>query len=116
MIKTFLVVSLFAIMLIGCKSNSVEPYNYERDTPIWLQVKIDSITATHRDYYVGTKVYRYQWKGTFLFEFDIPLSSCRLCELYYYDGTKTNSPDSNTVLDYENNRTDKMFIWKYPEP
>jgi hypothetical protein len=115
MLKVLIVSFLFVVVIIEYKSNSVKPYNYERDTPAWLKVKIDSITATHRDYYYGTKVYRYKWKGTFLFEFDIPLSSCVLCELYYYDGTKTNFPDSNTVSDYENNKTDKMFIWKYPE-
>ena len=115
MLKIYLILSIFLFTFISCKNSVVESYVYERDTPEWLKIKIDSILTSNRNYYHGTEVNRYKWKNNFLFEFNIPLSSCLLCELYYYDGTKTNFPDDKTVLDYLNNRSDKIFVWRYPD-
>jgi len=115
MYKMFLVFSLFLVTIICCQSNVVESYNYEKDTPVWLKVKIDSISTSDNNYYFGTEVYRYKWNDNFLFEFHIPLSSCMLCELYYYNGSKTNFPNDKTVQKYLNNRTDKVHVWKLPE-
>jgi len=111
----FLVFSLFLFTLICCQNNVIASFNYEKDTPGWLKVKIDSIYTSNNDYYFGTEVFRYKWNDNFLFEIHIPLSSCVLCELYYYNGVKTNFTDEKTVQNYLNNRTDKVLVWKYPD-
>ena len=112
MLKIILIFT-FLFIFIGCHNNIVESYDFERDTPEWLKVKIDSIST--KTYYFGTVVNRYKWNNNYLFEFTIPLSSCVLCELYYYDGTKNKFTDDKTVLSYINTRTDKVFVWKYPD-
>ena len=112
MFKMFFISTLFFITLIGCKSNVVESYNFEKDTPEWLKIKLDSIST--QTYYAGTVVNRYKWNNNYLFEFSIPFSSCMLCEIYYYDGTKNKFTDDKAVQSYINTRTDKVFIWKYP--
>jgi len=108
-------VFLLPLTFLSCQNNVSENYNYEKDTPAWLKTKIDSIVSTDRKYYFGTQVCRYKWEDSLLFEFKIPLSSCALCELYYYNGTKTNFPNDSTVQNYINNRTDKLLVWKWPE-
>jgi len=112
MVKMFLIFSLFFFTMISCQSNLVESFIYERDTPEWLKVKIDSIST--QKYYIGSVVNRYKWNNNYFFEFTIPFSSCILCELYYYDGTKTDFLNDNSVQNYLNNRTDKVLVWKYP--
>ena len=108
-----LILPILFFLLISCQSKSVEAFNFDRDCPEWLKIKIDSIST--QSYYTGTVVNRYKWNDSYLFEFNIPLSSCMLCELYYIDGTKTNFPDDNTLQEYINNRTEKVFVWEYPD-
>jgi hypothetical protein len=112
--KLFLVHSVLLLTILSCQSNIIEQnkYDFKRDTPEWLKSKIYSIAASDNKYYFGTEVHRYKWNDTLLFEFDIPLSSCKLCELYYYDGTKTNFPNDSTAQNYAKNRTDKFIVWK----
>ena len=110
-----LVISLFPIIFIRCQNNTVSNYNYKKDTPEWLKTKIDSMVSSSNKYYWGTRVFRYEWNDTLLFEFDIPASSCKSCELYYYDGTRIKFPDYSTGQDYLFNRKNKLLIWEWPE-
>lgn len=84
----FIIISsfLFLFMLNCQKENSMEPFDYERDTPTWLKAKIDSISSNPE--YFGTKVYRYEWKGYLVYHIEIPISSCAYCELYDQKGKK----------------------------
>ena len=109
------VLFLLINLLLSCQNNIVQTYNYDQDTPAWLKSKIDSMITSGKNYYFGTEVNRYKWKDSMLVEFNIPLSSCMLCELYYYHGTKTDFKNDNTVLDYMNNKTDKVLIWHLSE-
>lgn len=111
MLKLFLISILFLFTFIGCQSNLVGTYVFERDTPVWLKVKIDSMLT--QEYYWGTVVYRYKWKDKYYFQFTIPVSST-VFTLYNYDGTKTDLPDVKSFEDYWKNKTDSVFIWKYP--
>ena len=57
MLKLIFVSSFFVIIFLGCQNNSsVEPYNYEKDTPVWLKTKIDSM-STNEKYYFGKRIY-----------------------------------------------------------
>lgn len=115
MLKIVFLSSLFFLTTFSCRNYIVESYDYDRDTPSWLKSKIDSIYNSGRNFYFGTEVNRYKWKNNLLFEFHIPLSSCSLCELYYYDGTKTYFSDDKVVQDYINNKSDKVLVWKWPK-
>ncbi|MDR3665327.1 MAG: hypothetical protein P4L35_00665 [Ignavibacteriaceae bacterium] len=112
MMKMFFISGLFLITLIGCNSSVVESFSFERDTPAWLKIKIDSIST--QKYYWGTVINRYKWNNNYLFEFTIPVSSCMFCDIYFYDGTKNKFIDAKAVQSYINTRTDKVFVWKYP--
>lgn len=102
-----ILISLF--VLASCqKENSVQPFNYERDTPAWLKVKIDSMATT--PYYIGTVVYRYEWHKQFIYHIMIPISSCAYCELYLHDGSKAQLSESS-LSDFLQNRTNEIIIW-----
>jgi hypothetical protein len=108
--KILLVFSLILILILGCNSNVIEPYNYEKDTPEWLKEKINSIAISNMPYYHMAEVNRYKWNNDFIFQFDIPVSSCLLCEVYYYNGTKVNFANDSTVQNYLLKRTNKLLI------
>ena len=105
--------SVFAVLLftfIACQDKGVEPFLYERDTPSWLKDKIDYMSA-HKDF-GGTTVYRYEWKGDYVFDITIPISSCGLCEVYDDRGNKIDWVKSS-VQDYLDNRTSPVRVWGY---
>jgi hypothetical protein len=115
MVKMILVISLFPIIFMYFQQDTVVNYNYEKDTPEWLKTKIDSMLSSNHKYYWGTRVFRYEWNDSLLFEFNIPPSSCALCELFYYNGTKANFLNNSTVQNYLTNRNNKLLIWKWPD-
>lgn len=113
-LKSFVILFLLLVVLSSCKKdNSVEPYNYERDTPAWLKAKIDSISTNH--FYHGSKVYRHIWHNNYTYYFFIPLSSCMYCEVYYANGDKIKFTDTNMGQDYVNNRKAEVLIWEWKE-
>ncbi|HEY6436795.1 MAG TPA: hypothetical protein VIY47_09395, partial [Ignavibacteriaceae bacterium] len=80
MLKLIFISSILLLTFLSCqKNNTIESYNYEKDTPVWLKEKIDS-TSANPNYYFGTHVYRYEWNGKFIYHFSIPVSSCVYCE------------------------------------
>jgi hypothetical protein len=59
MLKIIFISSFLFIAFLSCqKNNVVEFFNYERDTPVWLKAKIDSMSTDN--YYFNSKVYRYE--------------------------------------------------------
>ena len=114
MLKQFLTYSFLLITILSCQSKVVEQNNYDfkRDNPEWLKTKIYSIAKSGDEYYHGTVVNRYKWNDTLIYEFDTPLNSCKLCEVYYFNGTKTNFSDDSLVQNYLTTRTDKFIVWK----
>ena len=109
MLKIFFISTFLIITLISC-SNSVEPFNYERDTPQWLKLKIDSLDAEPN--YAGTIVYRYEWHTQFVYHISIPISSCMYCLVYEHNGDLINIGDSNTVNDFHNNKKNQVIVWQ----
>jgi hypothetical protein len=66
MIRILFLSLIMLACITGCKKEtSVEPFNYERDTPAWLKEKID-VMSQNKDY-IGTKVFRYDWKGSAIY-------------------------------------------------
>jgi hypothetical protein len=97
------------LLLNGCnKDSGVQPSS---DQPEWLRIKIDSMSANHD--YSGTKVFRYKWRGDFVYHIEIPVSSCIYCELYTPEGVKIKFADNNELQDFMNNKTDMVLIWEW---
>lgn len=111
MLKILIITSLLLLPLSGCRNDTlVEPFNYERDTPVWLKEKIDSMSVDNR--FVGTKVYRYEWKRNFMYHIMIPISSCVYCELY---DQSSNKPQLDQVefQDFLKNKKNVIVIWEW---
>ncbi len=106
----FISVLLFAAF-VGCqKNNAVEPFNYERDTPLWLKVKIDSM-STNQEYF-GTEVYRYEWNGKFVYHITSIINSCMFCDVFDQNGNKIQLT-SEDVLDFQQNKKNEVLVWRW---
>lgn len=111
MLRIFFITSLFILAFSGCRKDTlVEPFDYERDTPVWLKEKIDSMSVDNR--FVGTKVYRYEWKRNLMYHIMIPFSSCVYCELYYQSGNKPQL-DQVEFQDFLSNKKNATIIWEW---
>lgn len=101
-----------AAIFISCSSGiSSDSYNYDSETPPWLKEKIDSIGNSTGHYYDWTKVYRYNFNEPFIYNFSIPLSSCKYCELYNQKGDKITAFNDSTLQSILNKRTGEILIW-----
>ncbi len=106
-----LMLAALSLSLAACGAeDATAPFDYERDTPAWLKVKIDSISESPGSF--GTTVYRYEWRGEFVYHIEIPVSSCAYCELYDRDGTRLRFPDSATFEDFLATKRNQIVIWK----
>lgn len=111
MLKVIFISSFLFITLLSCQNaNSIEPINYEKDTPQWLKVKIDSM-STNPDYF-GTKVYRCEWNSKFTYHIMIPISSCAYCEVYEQNGNKIQFTNDETFSDFIKNKNDEILVWE----
>ncbi|MGE5812370.1 MAG: hypothetical protein ACM339_12760 [Ignavibacteria bacterium] len=111
MLKIIFISSLLSIAFLSCQKNSlVEPFNYERDTPLWLKEKIDYMSTNH-DYF-GSKIYRYKWNEKYVYHIMIPISSCAYCELYDQDGIKIQFND-DSFSDFLENKKDEVLVWEW---
>jgi hypothetical protein len=111
MLKVIFISSFFLFTYLSCqKNNTVEPFIYERDTPVWLKVKIDSISTNH--HYFGSKVYRYEWKRKYAYHIMMPISSCAYCELYEQNGIKMNLND-DMFSDFLQNKKNEVIVWEW---
>lgn len=102
---------MFLVILSCQKENTVEPFNYERDTPVWLKEKINNMSTNH-DYY-GTKIYKYDWNRIYVYHIMIPINSCAYCELYDQNGNKIQIADDTMFTDFQNNRKNEILVWEW---
>jgi len=109
MLKIIFLSSFLFIAFLSCQ-NSVESFNYEKDTPQWLKVKIDSL-AVNPDYF-GTKVYRYEWNSKFTYYIMIPISSCAYCEVYDKNGIKIQFVNDEMFSDFIKNKKNEVLVWE----
>jgi hypothetical protein len=104
--------ALVLLLLVGCNTdNGVGPFDYGRDTPMWLKEKIEVMSTDTRSF-VGTKVYRYNWHGQFVYHISIPLSSCVFCETYDQRGNKIQFTNDAMLQDFLSTRTDQVLVWE----
>ena len=82
------------------------------DTPDWLNNYIENI-QDNPDYF-GTIIYRYNWKGNFIYHIMIPISSCAYCEVYYHSGEKIVF-ENNMLQDFMNNKKNEVIVWEWKE-
>jgi hypothetical protein len=75
-----------------------------------VEKKIDSISTNL--YYGGTKVYRYKCSGSYIYYFEIPLSSCIYCEIYVQDGHKL-SVTNDMLQDCLNDKKNEVLVWEW---
>ena len=112
--KKYIFFLFVIVLLVNCQNqNSVESFNYERDTPAWLKVQIDSMSTNQ--YYHGSQVYRYIWHNDFIYDIFIPVSSCVYCEVFNKDGAKITFTGDNMLQDYLNNRKDEILLWEWKD-
>ena len=112
--KILWIVSFLALIffLNSCSSGSYsETYNFNESTPEWLKEKIDSISNASGNYYDLTKVYRYDWKESFIYYFYIPVSSCMYCELYDENGNKITAVNDSLLQNTLKTRDGEVLIW-----
>jgi len=111
MFKVIFISSFLFVTFLSCqKDNATDPFNYERDTPVWLKEKIDSISANNN--YFGSKVYRYEWRQKYAYHIMIPISSCAYCELYEQSGNKMKL-NSDMFADFLRNKKNEVLVWQW---
>ena len=112
--RSILILALSAFLVVGCHTeNAAGPFDYERDTPVWLKAKIDSISDGPLAF--GVRVYRYEWRGEFVYHIENPISSCAYCELYDQTGAKMQFPDNETFEDFLTNKKNRILIWEWTD-
>jgi hypothetical protein len=110
--RVIFISSLLFLPFIGCsRDNTVEPFDYDRDTPVWLKAKIDSISENPA--YFGARVFRYEWRQEVLYHIEVPISSCAYCELYDENGTKKQFTDDEDFQDFLANKENEILIWEW---
>lgn len=111
MYKLILISSFLFITFISCqKDNAADPFHYESDAPLWLKIKIESISEDHN--YYGSEIYRYEWNEKFIYHIMIPTSSCAFCVLYYHNGDKVQLADGE-FSDFLENKKNEVLIWEW---
>ena len=102
---------IFSILffLLYCSDDNILGFDFERDTPGWLKTKIDSMSADPM--YVASKVYRYEYNGSFVYHIRIGISSCIYCELYNQKGHKITFNSDEEFQDFLNKKKNEIIIW-----
>jgi hypothetical protein len=112
--KIIIVFALFlALVLLRCSMDrGSETFKLEKDTPVWLEEKINTISNFTGHYYDWTRVYRYEWNNSFIYLFSVPASSCMYCELYDQDGNKVTAFNDSLLQDILQTRKGEVLIWE----
>ena len=101
---------LFVIsFLFGCQKDTSPITNV--DTPEWLKNYIEDIQDNPN--YLGTKIYRYEWKEKFVYHIWIPISSCAYCEIYNQKGEKISFKNDEEFQDFINKKKNEIIIWEW---
>ena len=108
--RLILISSFMPLLLIDCDDIvGVGPFECHGDAPGWLVAKL----GTLHDMW-GTRVYRYEWRGEFVYYIEIPMSSCAYCELYDRDGKDIQFSDDDEFQDFLANKDNEVLVceWK----
>ena len=110
--KSILIFSF--LVLSSCQRDyGVGPSHFDGNIPAWLQTKIDSMANDRK--YLGTVVYRYEWKNEFVYHISIPISSCAFCELYRQSGERIQFANDSDLQNFLDHKKNKILIWAWEE-
>lgn len=104
--------SLISLLLVGC-SDSVGPFDCATDAPNWLSTRLESLSPSSD--YIGTTVYRYEWRGAPVYHIEIPVSSCAYCELYDQTGEQMEFADEAEFQDFLENKANEAQVCEWNE-
>ena len=109
MIKTICLSSILLFLIVCChRGNNIQSV---KDVPDWLQSKIDTMSSYEE--YEGTILYRYKWKGAYVYHFDIPNSTCKYCAMYVQSGDTLYFANEPELQDFLHKKTDEEFLWEW---
>ncbi len=104
---------LLALILFRCSMDiGSENHKFEKDTPVWLEEKINTISNFTGHYYDWTRVYRYEWNNSFIYLFSVPASSCMYCELYDQSGNKVTAFNDSVLQEILQTRKGEVLMWE----
>ena len=63
--------------------------------------------------YEGTVLYRYKWKGAYVYHFEIPNSTCKYCAMYLQSGDTVLFANESEFQDFLHNKTDDELLWEW---
>jgi hypothetical protein len=102
---------LISITCIECERNNEAP-DESPAIPDWLKIKIAEMEDNK--YYAGASVVRHEWKSTYYYHINIPLSSCLYCDVYNQNGDRVDW-EVESREDYINNRKNQTVIWTWKD-
>lgn len=102
------IIVILLIFFVGISCKEVETI---QEIPAWLQEKINSYDGNC--VYYGSKATRYKWRNELVYEITIPVSSCKMCDVYYSNGDSVLWSDSLKTTDFTSERTNKKILWQF---
>lgn len=114
MLNRILFVALIVFTFNGCELEDITaPFNFEKDAPAWLKIKIDSLSID--PYFYMVKVFRYEWRDKFIYYFMNPVSSCAYCscDLFDQNGNELIFSDDKILQDFIMNKKNKILVWEW---
>lgn len=113
MVKTLLIAPFLLLSFAGCQHDTaLAPGQLEKDIPVWLQIKINSISTDQ--FYYSSEVYRYEWNEKNVYHIMVPLSSCAFCELYSEKGNVLNL-SAEEFSDFIENKKNGILVWEWED-
>lgn len=107
MLKKSVVLVLLVFSIIGCKEVEIVEI-----VPDWLQKRIDSTNGNCAFY--GSTATRYFWDTMYVYEINIPISPCYLCDVHDGNGVAIKF-DSASAASYIKERTGKTVVWSFKD-
>ncbi|NQT63507.1 MAG: hypothetical protein HQ556_11155 [Candidatus Marinimicrobia bacterium] len=117
MLKFFLctlVSGLIVLSFGGCeedKDNSDLDYMIcGIENPEWFTALVEKAESDPY-YYGGSSLIQYEYEGTYIFYFSIPVSSCMYCQIYDCDGNIIELASCDPLLDFIENQSNGTLLW-----
>ena len=109
MFKMIIISSFSLLLVIGCHKSSIDEGS--NNIPEWLQDKIELMSKNQL--FVGTKIYRYHWNEEYVYDIQIPSSSCLYCDLYYQSGKKIRIVNDAQYRQFLGSIKNELLLWKW---
>lgn len=112
MVKKILFIAFLVFAFTGCELEDFTiPFNFGKDAPSWLKIKVASLTDTGM--YVYMQVYRYEWNDKYVYNITSPFNSCIFCDMYDDAGNNLIFSTNEMFLDFLYNKKNETLIWEW---